>query len=68
MKLKLNKKKMKALSADNTNLPANMTPNVAGAGALTPACETTNPSGFGRTHCIEFSCHQGKEFTCGPTL
>ncbi|SFD71559.1 hypothetical protein [Pseudoalteromonas denitrificans] len=38
MKLKLNKKKLKNLSNDNKTLPAEMTPNVAGAGRPTRTC------------------------------
>ncbi|WP_010384364.1 hypothetical protein [Pseudoalteromonas rubra] len=55
MKLKLSKKKMKTLSADNSNLPFNMTPNVAGARVRTTGCAINN-SEIGLTHCLEFTC------------
>ena len=43
MKLKLNKKKIKRLSTDNSSIPVAMTPQVAGGGPGASAAETCNP-------------------------
>ncbi|MEJ6473643.1 hypothetical protein [Pseudoalteromonas piscicida] len=48
MKLSLNKKKIKALSADKQTVPAVMTPQVAGGGFRL--------SDFGLTHCVANTC------------
>lgn len=49
MKLSLNKKKIKALSADKQTVPAAMTPQVAGGNAF-------GPSDYGLTHCVANTC------------
>ncbi|MCF2858661.1 hypothetical protein L1286_14335 [Pseudoalteromonas sp. SMS1] len=54
MKLQLNKKAMKALSNDNSTLPANMTPQVGG-GQVNPAFFRTDPWG---------SCWSGQNHSC----
>ncbi|MEQ3512347.1 hypothetical protein ABMY35_03095 [Pseudoalteromonas sp. BZB3] len=69
MKLKLNKKKMKTLSADSSNIPAEMTPQVAGGTQINSSYVTyrcppiDGPSADGMTHCVANTC--GRGHTCG---
>ncbi|TMO54378.1 hypothetical protein [Pseudoalteromonas phenolica] len=70
MKLKLNKKKMKTLSADSSNIPAEMTPQVAGGTQINSSYATyrcppppiDGPSVDGVTHCVANTCGA---YTCG---
>ena len=70
MKLKLNKKKMKTLSADSSNVPAEMTPQVAGGTQINSSYDTyrcppppiERPSAEGMTHCVANTCGA---YTCG---
>ncbi|TMP78264.1 hypothetical protein CWB73_17070 [Pseudoalteromonas phenolica] len=52
MKLKLNKKKIKALSSDSKSIPAEMTPQVAGGNKYF----TDVTSAWGLTHCVAHTC------------
>ena len=74
MKLKLNKKKIKTLSADNSNIPAEMTPQVAGGTQINssyntyrcftqyPACPGPIISDDRMTMCQAYTCGMGN--TC----
>ncbi|MCF2907375.1 hypothetical protein L1285_03475 [Pseudoalteromonas sp. DL2-H2.2] len=73
MKLKLNKKKMKTLSTDHSNLPANMTPQVAGGTDINSSYPSyrcgggndTSLSADGVTHCVAHTCGRNG---CGDIL
>ena len=60
---------MKTLSADSSNIPAEMTPQVAGgtqinSSYVTYRCQPIDgPSADGVTHCVANTC--GRGYTCG---
>ncbi|TLX46011.1 hypothetical protein C1E24_15960 [Pseudoalteromonas phenolica] len=69
MKLKLNKKKIKTLSADNSNIPADMTPQVAGGTQINSSYVTYRDcppprtiSGGAVSLCQAHTCGMG--YTC----
>ncbi len=69
MKLKLNKKKIKTLSADSSNIPAEMTPQVAGGTQTNSSyvtyrnCPPRTISGGALSLCQAYTCGMGGD-TC----
>ena len=69
MKLKLNKKKIKTLSADSSNIPAEMTPQVAGGTQTNSSyvtyrnCPPPTISGGALSLCQAYTCGMGGD-TC----
>ncbi|KZN48690.1 hypothetical protein [Pseudoalteromonas luteoviolacea] len=53
MKIKLNKKKIKALSNDTLALPVKLTPNIAGGGRRTYGPDHCNNQSIAQRMCTE---------------